>query len=289
MTTQRLVQLGFDVLDALGDEIVGNLALGGLPEDLLRRRNGGIGGGGAHVGERLRLGLGDLGLGDRGAPRDQLFQPRMRLVGDALGFGLRIADDGLSFAFGIPLPAPIFREQFLRVLAQPPRLVELTLDLVAALIERGEDHAMRPDVAEQRHEHEEGDADPELGFEHGYPSSASSTAALTAESAGTAPISRSTIAAAASTAIACTLAMAADLVAAMVRSAAASLALSSDSSVLRRSSASALSRWLASSAMLCARPRASASAFSYAARATSDWFLSSCASARSPLMRSRRA
>ena len=60
---------------------------------------------------------------------------------------------------------------------------------------------MRPDVAEERHEHEEGDGDPELGFEHGYPSSASSTAALTAESAGTAPLSRSTIAAAASAAI----------------------------------------------------------------------------------------
>src|SRR5260370_18761873 len=205
MTPQHSVQLGFDVLDALGDEIVGALALGGFPEDLLRRRDGGIGGGGAHVGERLRLGLGDLGLGDGGAPRDQLFHPRMHLVGDALGFGLRAADDGLGLALGILLPAPLFPEPFLRLLPQPPRRVELALDCVAALIERGEDHAMRPDVAEERHEHEESDGDPELGFEHGYPLSAASTAALTAESAGTVPISRSTIAPAASAPLPCPL------------------------------------------------------------------------------------
>src|SRR5262249_48871542 len=163
---------------------------------------------------------------------------------------------------GLVLLAPVFGEHSFRLFPQPPSLVELALDPVAALVERGENHPMRPDIAHEGDEDEKRGRDPELGFEHGYSLSASSTAVLTAAADGAVPIRRSTIAAAASPAIARTLAIAEDFVAAIARSAPASLAFSSDSSALRRSSASALSRWLVSSAIRCARPRASASAFS---------------------------
>ena len=51
----------FHVLDAAGDQVVGDLALGGFGQDFFGRGDGGFGGGSAYVGERLRLGLGDLG------------------------------------------------------------------------------------------------------------------------------------------------------------------------------------------------------------------------------------
>jgi hypothetical protein len=66
----RLVQLELrlEIADALGDQAVGGGAVRRLQEDLLRRGDGGVSGGGAHVGHRLGLGLGDLGLGHLGAP-----------------------------------------------------------------------------------------------------------------------------------------------------------------------------------------------------------------------------
>ena len=55
--------------------------------------DGGVGGGGAHVGDRLRLGLRDLGLGHLGAARDELFHLGLGFRGDPLGLGLGALDD----------------------------------------------------------------------------------------------------------------------------------------------------------------------------------------------------
>src|SRR5882757_7852559 len=65
------VQLLPDFVDALGQEIVGDLALDRLRENGRGRRDGCIGGCGADVGHGLRLGEGDLALGGLGAAGDE--------------------------------------------------------------------------------------------------------------------------------------------------------------------------------------------------------------------------
>ena len=67
-----LVELA-EVFDALGDELVGDRALDVLGKHLLRGRDSGVGGGGTHVGNRLRFGLGNLGLRHLGPARDEFF------------------------------------------------------------------------------------------------------------------------------------------------------------------------------------------------------------------------
>src|SRR5262249_62072441 len=90
----------------------------------------------------------------------------------------------------------------------------------------------------------------------------SATAASIALSAGALPVSRSTIALAASVAMPCTLAIAVCLVPAMVFSASANLTWSWSSSFLRVDSASAVCLSRISLAIDCARLRASARDFS---------------------------
>src|SRR3954454_4542991 len=65
-----LVELA-EVFDALGDELVGDLALDARGEHLLSGRDGGVSGCGTNVGDRLCFGLGDLGLGHFRPPRDE--------------------------------------------------------------------------------------------------------------------------------------------------------------------------------------------------------------------------
>ena len=116
---QRIDQLNFflDVFDALREQILGDLALGGGGEDLLGGGDRGIGRGGAHVGERLRLGLGDLRLRHLGAARDEIFHPRLGLGGETFGFGLGAGDDGFGLALGLTPLALEFGEQRLRLFA----------------------------------------------------------------------------------------------------------------------------------------------------------------------------
>src|ERR1019366_10214588 len=66
-----LVQLVADVVDALGDQLAGELALGFLGEHLGGGGEGGLCRGATHVGGGLRFGLGDLDLGHLGAPRNE--------------------------------------------------------------------------------------------------------------------------------------------------------------------------------------------------------------------------
>src|SRR5262249_10964264 len=84
------------------------------------------------------------------------------------------------------------------------------------------------------------------------------TASSTSSLAGATPVSRSTIATAASLATPCTFAMAADRVAAMVFSASATRLASLASTSLRRASAAAAAFSCVSLASVCARARASA-------------------------------
>src|SRR4249920_3700004 len=75
MSTRRpaSVQLLPDLGDALGEKIVGDLALHRLREDSGGGCDRGIGGGGADIGHGLRLGECDLALGGLGAPSDEIF------------------------------------------------------------------------------------------------------------------------------------------------------------------------------------------------------------------------
>jgi hypothetical protein len=69
--TNKLIQLRLDVADAVGEQPVGDIALRALGEDFLRGGDGRFGGGGAHVGHRLSLRLGDLGFRHLRAARDE--------------------------------------------------------------------------------------------------------------------------------------------------------------------------------------------------------------------------
>ena len=71
-----------------------------------------------------------------------------------------------GLALGLLLLALIFREQSLRFLLEPARLVELRLDPIAALIDAFHQHLVDAEIAEHADEEHEGDGDPEFGFEH---------------------------------------------------------------------------------------------------------------------------
>src|SRR5258708_1497205 len=71
--SSRLVEVALEVGDALGDEAVGNAVLDRSGEDRLGGGNGGVRGGGAHIGQRLRFGLSNLALRHLGAPCDKVF------------------------------------------------------------------------------------------------------------------------------------------------------------------------------------------------------------------------
>ena len=95
-----------------------DLALGGLAEDLLGGGDGGFRRGGAHVGDGLRLGLGDLGLGHLGAAGDEFLDLGLGLGGEALGLGAGAGDDRLGLALGLAALALVLGEQRLRLVAQ---------------------------------------------------------------------------------------------------------------------------------------------------------------------------
>src|ERR1700686_3308121 len=106
------------------------------------------------------------------------------------------------------------------------------------MIERRQHRAVDAEIAKYPHQDDEGDGDPEFRFgEHRhYPFKDASTAISTDLPSGSRPVSRFTIAEAASAAMPRTLLIAVSRVAAMVFSAWASLAESWSSSVLRSAS-----------------------------------------------------
>src|SRR6266436_7090079 len=94
------VQLGADFGDALGQELVGDLAFHRLRQDGGSGSDRGVGGGRADIGQRLGFGQRDLVLGGLGAPRDKIFHLGLGFGRDALGLGLGAGDDFLGLAFG---------------------------------------------------------------------------------------------------------------------------------------------------------------------------------------------
>ena len=87
--------------------------------------NGGLCGGRAHVGERLRFGLRDLAFGHLRVPLDELLDLRFCLGGKPLGLGLGAGDDRLRLVFGFLQLALVGGEQGLRFRFEAARLVEL--------------------------------------------------------------------------------------------------------------------------------------------------------------------
>src|SRR5262249_40872753 len=271
----------------LGEQVVGDVALHGLSEDFLCGGDRGIGGGGAHVGQGLRLGLGDLGFRHPGAARDELVHPRLGFGSEPLGLGLGAGEDLGGLALGGLLRAPVFGQERGGLILEAARLVELAADAGGALVERVQEELVDAEVDQYADEDHEGDGDPGFGFsEHLCPQrlSTSATAASTSRLAGADPVRRCTIAPAASVAMPLTLVMAADRRAPEVFSASATVALRLASSALRALSAAAASLARVSLASACARLRASASDFSYAAKASSASFFSRSACAKSPSM-----
>ena len=76
-----------------------------LGQHLLGGRHGGFRRCRAHVGDRLRFGLRDLGLGHLGAARDELFHLGLRFGRDPLGLGLGALDDRGRLFVGLALLA----------------------------------------------------------------------------------------------------------------------------------------------------------------------------------------
>ena len=91
-----------------------SLPLVSCAEDLLGGGDGGFGGGAAHVGRGLRLGLGDLGLGHLGAAGDEFLDLGLGLDGEPLGLGLGAGDDLLRLALGLVALALIVGQQLRR-------------------------------------------------------------------------------------------------------------------------------------------------------------------------------
>src|SRR3984893_17201047 len=258
------VQLFADLDDTLGQEIVGDLAFHRFRQDGGSRGHRGVGRGRTHIGQRLGFGERDLAFGGLGAPDDKIFHLGLGFGRDALGFGLCGCDDVLRLAFRAGMAGLVFREHFGRLVLEATGVVELGLDAVAAMVQRLEHGAVDAEVSEHPHQDDEGDGDPEFRFfEHqDYPFKEASTALLTVLRSGARPVSRCTIAMAASEAMLRTLLIAASRVAAMVFSASASLTDSRSSSVLRSASEAALSFSRVSVPIACARERAAASSLS---------------------------
>src|SRR5262249_53668544 len=173
----------------------------------------------------------------------------------------------------------------------PGRLVDLRWEALPPVVDALEQKLVRPEITEHADEDDKGDRDPELGFKHRLPQRLRAwlMAWATSSLAGDIPVNRSTIAPAASLAMLRTLPIAADRFSAIVFSDSAIWAWSFASTSLRRASAAAAAFARVSFASACARPRASANAFSWAAMAASDASSKRCASARSSWMRWRRA
>src|SRR5438045_1836980 len=109
------------------------------------------------------------------------------------------------------LLVPVLHQEGLRLLFEPPRLVELGLDPIAPLIDAFDRHIVDTEITEHAEKDEERDGDPEFSFQHRslYCLIAAAAASATSPAEGADPMSRSTIAAAASLAIPPTLPIAA--------------------------------------------------------------------------------
>src|SRR3954467_4523040 len=239
------VQLAAHVGEALGDEVLGGVAGELLAQKRLRDGDRRVGGCGPDLRRRLRLGLGDLRLGGAGAALDEILHAAVRLVGGAPGLVLRGGEDVLRLALGLAAARLIVGEHLRGFLAQALRLVELGADALAALVESLRHGAQAADLPQDRGEDEEGDGDPGFGFEEHRPgpyrTMLRSSAASTAARCGASPVSRATIAVAASAAMPRTLVIAAAVRLEIVPSDAAIMVLSSASSAFRLTSASAAS------------------------------------------------
>src|SRR6202171_3700391 len=235
-----------------------------MSQDGRSRPHRGVGRRGTDIGQRLGFGQCDLALGGLGAPRHEIFQLGLGFDGDALGFGFGGSDDFLRLGFRLGVTGLVFRQQCGGFVLEAAGVVEFGLDPVAAVIERCQHGAMDADIAEHAHQDDEGDGDPEFRFgEHRhYPFKDASTALPTDLPSGSRPVSRCTIAEAASAAMPRTLLIAVSRVAAMVFSAWASLAESWSSSVLRSASEAAFTLSAVSLPIAWARERAAASSLS---------------------------
>src|SRR5258707_1167714 len=260
----RSVQLGADFGNALGQKLVGLLALHRLRQDGGGGGDCGVGGGRADIGQRLGFGQRDLALGGLGASPDKIFHLGLWFPGNALGFGPCVGNDVLGLALCAGATGLVFREQFCGLVLEAAGIVEFGLDALAATIERLQHGAMDAEIGEQAHQDDEGDGDPEFRFEEHrhYPFKEASTARSVVLPSGSTPVRRCTIAAAASAAMLRTLLIAASRVAAMVFSASTSLWDSRSSSVLGSASDSALSLSLGSALVAVASADAAASSFS---------------------------
>jgi len=132
-------QLGLEVGNAFGDEIIGDAALDSLREDLLGRRNGGFGGGGAHVGQCLSLAcpiLVSAILVRRATTR----HARPGLDREPVGLGLGAGHDLRASRSAVCCLRRLFGQQrsgFLLQAAAPRRVGP---DTDGALVERARDH-----------------------------------------------------------------------------------------------------------------------------------------------------
>ena len=130
--------------------------------------DGGFGGGGTHVGERLGLGLRDLGLRHLGAARDELLDLALRLGGETLGLGPRALDDRHRFLLGLVAAS----SDTARARPAPRRAGDAPRRAPAGCGRCGESSAASaifgtPNIDEHAHENHKGDGDPEFGiFEH---------------------------------------------------------------------------------------------------------------------------
>src|SRR5262249_7863158 len=270
---------------------VRDLVLDGTGKDRFRRRDCDLGGSGTDVGHGLSFGLSDFAFRHLGVPHDEFFDFGLGFGGKPLGLSLCAGDNRLRLTLGFLLLASIGSKQSLGFHLEPARFLELCFEALPPVVDAPDQPLVRLHIAEHANKDDEGDGDPELGFKHGLSqrSIALLTAWLTSSFAGAVPVSRSTMAPAVSLAMLRTFAIAADRFSAMDFSASAIRAWSFPSTSLRRASAAAAAFARVSLASACARPRASANAFSCAAMATSDASLKRCASARSASIRWRRA
>src|SRR5215471_48454 len=228
---EKLVQLLANVFDTFGEKLASQFALGFHVQDLFRGGNGSVGGGAADVRHCLRFCLRDLSFSHCGASSHEILDPRLSFRGKPFGFGLGAGDDFFRFGFCGVLLFLIFRQELSCFVLELTRFVELGADATGTIVQRLRHHIVHAEISQEAYE--DGECDRHPGFRltqqfHGsrYLLRTSATAASITLSAGALPVSRSTIALAASVAMPCTFVIAVCLVPAIVFSASANLAWS---------------------------------------------------------------
>src|SRR5262245_2894714 len=260
-----LVQLRFERVDALGDQLLGPVGRQLLGDQGLRRGDRCINRHSSHLAHRVGFGSRDLLLGEFHAAVEMLLHRFPRLGGEDLRLLGGKGDDALGFVRRLALFAAIIGEYLLGLVAQAARLFQLLADQRGAGIEGGRDLLVHAEIEDHADKDEERYGDPEfrLGEKfHGHSLRAAETARATSGLAGAMPISRRTISAAVSEATASTSLSAKVLAARMRASASADLAERSRSSATRSAATSSFSLLRASCAIACARALASARACS---------------------------